>query len=288
MAQTADTLTTRDAVRRAVADDIVGRAQAVAVKGEGPLDGVDIISLGTLRQVVNDHLSVQLPPPSDKHAEVTTPATVNVHTICPECDLPSVITGKLTPQLTVTNDGAEIAAKFKAKSKVHVCGQLSLPESDVDQATLDEALDDEDVAPAEPVAVFNLLLLISEARDYSVIAGWDQVTLELVADYAAAVHLRASDHDDVEIPDLPAVLAETVRKVHDDVDLEWPPVDAEGEADATPAAGDVESIADAAVAATEAEMANVMQLRCVGANHVPGCEHFPDVPKRGRRTPGDA
>lgn len=145
MAKLGDTLTTRDALRRAVTDDIVGRAQAVAVAvdGEGPLAGVEVVSLGTLRQIVTDHLDVRLPPPSEHHAEVTSPATVTVTNICPECDLPSKTTVKATTVLTVTDEGSEISTKLKTKAAPHLCGQLQLEEAGdqaAGQISVDEAV----------------------------------------------------------------------------------------------------------------------------------------------------
>lgn len=38
------------------------------------------------------------------------------------------------------------------------------------------------------------------------IDGWDQETRHKVYDWAAAVHMRASDNDDVEVPEVPEVL----------------------------------------------------------------------------------
>lgn len=143
--QLGDTLTTRDALRRAILDDIVGRAEVEATTIEGgPLDGVKVVSMGKLRDVVVQHLRVDLPPPTDKFAEVVTPAKVSVSAICPDCRLPMAIIVNLTPQLTVTNDGAELAVKSKTKARVHVCGQadLGLEADGQTELGLDSPIDD--------------------------------------------------------------------------------------------------------------------------------------------------
>lgn len=125
----ADVITSREALRREVLDDIVGRCQIAAVSIEGgALDGVEVVSMGTLRDQVTAALLVDLPSPSEKFAEVITPAVVTVSAVCPECRVPSAIPVRLSPQLTVTNDGAELAVKAKSKPRVHLCGQLTLPE----------------------------------------------------------------------------------------------------------------------------------------------------------------
>lgn len=119
--------TTRESLRRAVLGDLVDRCTAAAVSIEGgALDGIEVVSLGTLRAQVTNALDDDLPPPTERRAEVTTPAIVLVSAICPECQLPVEIIVGLSPQLTVDNDGAEIAVKAKSKARVHVCGQLAL------------------------------------------------------------------------------------------------------------------------------------------------------------------
>lgn len=138
-----DTLTTRDALRKATLEDLVTRGEIAAQTIEGgPLDGVKVLSLGTLRNLVTEALTVRLPPPSDKFAEVSTPAKITTSAMCPECNLPTTIVVDLTPQLTVDDDGAEITVKSKVAKKPHVHNQLPLPENDVDQATVVGAIED--------------------------------------------------------------------------------------------------------------------------------------------------
>ena len=140
----ADVLTTREALRRAVLDDIITRCELAAQTIEGgPLDGILVVSMGTLRDQISGALMVELPSPSDRHAEVRTPASVFVSAICPECGLPVEIVVNLSPALAVDNDGAELSVKAKSKARVHVHGQLSLPSENHDQLGLDDVVIDD-------------------------------------------------------------------------------------------------------------------------------------------------
>ncbi len=140
--QLADTLTTREAVRRAALDDLIARAEvaATAIEG-GALDGIQVVSLRTLRDLQAEALVDELPPPSERYAEVITPATVTVSTVCPECRETTGIVVKLGPRLTVEGGTTELAVKAKSKAVTHMHGQLSLPEVE-GQETLEEAIED--------------------------------------------------------------------------------------------------------------------------------------------------
>ena len=139
-----DTLTTREAVRRAALDDIIGRCEIASVVMEGgELDGLKVVSMGVLRDQVSGALMVKLPPPPATWAEVATPATIVTSVICPECDLPQVITVKLGPKLTVDDDGAELSVKANSKGSVHVHGQLSLDGETGSQLTLGDVVIDD-------------------------------------------------------------------------------------------------------------------------------------------------
>jgi hypothetical protein len=204
MGQLADTLTTRDAVRKAVVDDIIGRAQVAsqAIDSTEGLEGVEFLSMGTLRELCADSLRVVLPPPSDTIAEVTTPATVTVHVICPDCKLPAVITGTLTPTLTVTLDGSTVAATWKAKSKAHLCGQLPLAEAD-GQTTL------EDAAQAIDARLVILAAVAAAGDAYLAVGGPEPApapTLGVVFDHL----YREVGPDDDEIAGLQADLREAL------------------------------------------------------------------------------
>jgi hypothetical protein len=140
MAKLGDTLTTRDAVRSATLDDIVGRAQvaAVAIEG-GALDGIEVVSLDTLRQLALDAAAVKLPPVSEHFAEVTTPGSVTVHALCPECKEPAKIVVLLNARLTVEDGVMKLAVKGKSKDLTHLHGQMPLTEAP-GQTTVDEAV----------------------------------------------------------------------------------------------------------------------------------------------------
>lgn len=138
-----DTLTTREALRRAVLDDIIARCELAAQTIEGgPLDGISVVSMGVLRDQVTGSLMVKLEPPSDRYAEVRTPATITVSAVCPECDLPVVIGVKLGPKLTVDDDGAELSIKASSKGMAHIHGQLTLPTEDGQLGLDDVVIDD--------------------------------------------------------------------------------------------------------------------------------------------------
>ena len=161
----ADTLTTRDALRKATLEDIVARGEIAAQTIEGgALDGVKVLSLGTLRNLVTEALTVRLPAPSDKFAEVTTPAKITTSAMCPECGLPTVITVDLTPQLTVDDDGAEITVNAKKTKRPHVHNQLPLPEADdADQATVVGAIEDHRLRIL--AAVYDVEVAADQAED---------------------------------------------------------------------------------------------------------------------------
>lgn len=175
----ADTLTTREALRRAVTDDIIARCELAAQTIEGgPLDGVLVVSMGTLRDQVSGHLMVALGAPSERHAEVKTPATIFTSALCPECDLPVEITVKLTSALAVDDDGAELGVKAKSKARVHVHGQLSLSETDaVDQAGMDDVVID-DLRLRILGAVYDLLVDAGQAEERGDVAG--PITLDAI------------------------------------------------------------------------------------------------------------
>jgi hypothetical protein len=138
-----DTLTTREALRRAALDDIIARCELASVVMEGgELDGLKVVSMGVLRDQVSGALMVKLPPPPNTWAEVATPATIVTSVICPECDLPQVITVKLGPKLTVDDDGAELSVKANSKGSVHVHGQLSL-DGEAEQIGMDDVVIDD-------------------------------------------------------------------------------------------------------------------------------------------------
>jgi hypothetical protein len=65
------------------------------------------------------------------------------------------------------------------------------------------------VDDVDPATLADLLQLVQEGqREVTVdeIAAWDKDTRCDVADWASALHLLASDNDDVEVPEMPEVL----------------------------------------------------------------------------------
>jgi hypothetical protein len=144
MTQIGDTLTTREAVRRAALADIVDRAEIAATTLSAVPGDAKFLSIGTLREIVAAHLAIDLPPTADKYAEVSTPARIMVAALCPECGLPANIAVNLSSQLTVDDDGSELAVKAKTKAIAHVCGQLSLSDAEPvadGQVTVEDAID---------------------------------------------------------------------------------------------------------------------------------------------------
>lgn len=206
---------TRESLRRAVLGDLVDRCVAAAVPIEGgALDGIEVVSLGTLRGLIDNALEDDLPPPSERRAEVSTPAIVLVSAICPECRLPVEIIVGLTPQLTVDNDGAEIAVKAKSKARSHVCGQLALAlvgdqadfglEDVVGEVPSDEAIL-EAIAAVElftPEAIAGLLPM----------ELWTDLDKRLAFEWATKTRLAADAEtgeetvSDVVVPPLPEIL----------------------------------------------------------------------------------
>ena len=207
-----------------------------------------VVTERDLREALNAAFTEPLPPPDEHEVEVSTPATVRVTAVCPNCkQLSLLLLTEVQPDLTIHSDGTrELKLAFKNKARLHTCGQLPLPvgRNGNGQVSLDEAIDDEgdegepelrqleagEVAEITPEVLHDLLMLVLPADDLpsiETIDGWDVATCTAVAEWASAVHLVASDHDDVEIPPKPDVLL-------------------------------VEP-----------------ELRCEGSNHVPGCRHFP-------------
>lgn len=281
MSQLGDTLTSRDAVRRAVLDDIIGRCQiaAVAIEG-GPLDGVDVVSMGTLRDQVTAALLVDLPPTSDRYAEVSTPANVTVSASCPECRQPTDILVRLFPRLTVEEGVTELSVKASSKAVVHMHGQLPLAFEGQQEFGLGDV-----VGPVPTIEQLEtaLLLVLPDELCTAVpstveMEGWSDLDRRAVAAWAIAVHLVASDNDDVEIPARPEVIGGPPRG-DDEADGGEPAW--LNDPDAPAGDGDA---ADPDAEAIDAAREPGGVLECVGSNHVPGCEHMGgEVPPKRRR-----
>lgn len=114
--------------------------KAVPIEG-GPLDGVAVVSFGTLAEILDALVDEPLPPPSDRSAEVATPATILVSAICPRCGLGGEIAMSVGAQLVVQTGKSELGLKAKASTRAHSCGQLLLPRDVVEgQVAVDEAI----------------------------------------------------------------------------------------------------------------------------------------------------
>lgn len=274
MPQLADTLTSRDAVRRAVLDDIVGRCQTVAVAIEGgPLDGIEVVSLGTLRDQVTAALLIDLPPASDKYAEVTTPAHVVVSAVCPECHLPVDIGVKLSPRLTVEGNTTELSVKAKSKAVNHMHGQQQL---NVPEGQEDFGLDDIAGPPPTIDELETALLLVlpdelcPAVPSTVAMEGWSDLERREVLKWATAVERDLSTgvpDPDVELPVRPEVVGGPPRE--------------DGEADGgTPAEPDPEPSGGTG-------FDRIGELRCNGSNHVPGCEHMGGEIPPARQAPSE-
>lgn len=299
--QLGDTLTSRDAVRRAVLDDIVGRCQIASVAMEGgPLDGIEVVSMGTLRDQVTAALLVDLPPVSDKYAEVTTPAHVVVSTVCPECRLPVDIGVKLAPRLTVESNSTELSVKAKSKAVAHIHGQQVL--SNVPEGQEDFGLDDI-AGPVPDVDVLEeaLLLVLPDDLCKAVpstveMEGWSDLDKREVLAWASATW-RADEVDpgdadpDVEIPVRPEVIGGPPREEGETdggAPAEPDPDAPAGDGDAADAPTSIDTKrspskargsaqAAARPAADEDLLPGGPVVECVGSNHVPG--HTPGCPK---------
>lgn len=257
------TVNTRGAQRLATLEAVRVELDRMLTPIEGgALDGIEVVSKGEIAQAILNVKAQTLPPIDTGTAEVRTPADVYVDAICPECDLPTRVLVQLSAVLETTREaGSTIKLKAKAKSRGHVHHQLALEEADPDQQDFgledivrpegqlsdderDEPGDGDTAISTEPKVVRDLLLLVlsdatitglsdrprDDADFYEpldrLVESWDAETRTAVVRWASAVHLVASDHDDVEIPPEPLVITEMTRPSEPDA------ADADAEAEA--------------------------------------------------------
>ena len=238
----------------------------------GPLDGIRVVSAGNFGDVLSV-FDVRLPAPSEHEVEVSTPATVHVAAVCPKCDIPNPITLLVSPELRVDDTGSELRIKARAKARLHVCGQLPLPEEaeagDQQAFELDDIVRPEDQLSADEQAQADIAsdaAADEEARDQE-IAGLgafvpkvgDPVVLvglkyriRSIEDGVATVKLSFGGPTD-------AITVETASLGWDDVAGVWRPDE------------ELTSHVDD-------------EPRCEGSNHVPGCEHFPGAGTKAEAT----
>lgn len=95
---------------------------------------------------------------------------------------------------------AELAAVAEPDEEAPTPERPAGPVTDVKPTFVDDV---------DPATLADLLQLVQEGqREVTVdeIAAWDKDTRCDVADWASALHLLASDNDDVEVPEMPEVL----------------------------------------------------------------------------------
>lgn len=135
-----ETLVSRSDLRDAIRDDLLVALKAGEIKADPSIDGAPVLTIPALNAALEEVFSVPLAPPSDRHAEVKTGATVVVHVICPECGLSAKTIAYLSSELLVDDASAELRVKMKTKGKTHVHGQQELPDAAEGQTTIDDVL----------------------------------------------------------------------------------------------------------------------------------------------------
>lgn len=195
----------REAALEAVIERIEERVLTIS---GGDLDGMGVVTIGNIKEAFRE----PLPPISEYTAEVVTPALVYVAGVCPRCSERTNLRIDLGTELRVDPSGSHLRLKGKTKEVTHWCGQRTL-DSEVDgQQTFDLDLLKEGDA-VQPEALRDLLLLVdseypADLPSIETIEGWTEPVREAVAAWAGAIYLRASDNNEVEIPEMPEVLAE--------------------------------------------------------------------------------
>jgi hypothetical protein len=151
-----ETNVSRAALRDAIRDDLLVALKTREVTADPSFDGAPVLTIPAINEALEEVFAVLLPPPSDKHAEVTTGATIVVHAVCPECGLSAKTIVYLSTQLVAEVGSAELRVKSTTKAKTHVHGQAELEEAPVDQMTVSEILEageaPEETVPTEDAA----------------------------------------------------------------------------------------------------------------------------------------
>lgn len=110
----------------------------------GPWDGTPVVTEKDLDLAFGQ----TLPPPSERGAEVSTPARVIVSAVCPNCHVSQQIALLISPKLEIDDERKTLRLVAKAKAIGHVCGQQTLP---LDGAAQTEAFELRDIV-GEPDA----------------------------------------------------------------------------------------------------------------------------------------
>jgi hypothetical protein len=196
---------------------------------------VPVVTVRDLETAIQAVFGATLPAPSEKTAEVATPATVFVAAECPRCHIAGRIPLAVTVELHQDSDGETLHLKPKSKEALHTCGQLPLPQGEDEQLPWDV----EDITGPAPSAREVLELVgavvdevpIGHEPNLATIDTWTAPTRREVAAWARAMANDIADANGdlgIIVPPLPVVLGGTAPEVA---------TEAEGEARACPACG---------------------------------------------------
>ena len=144
------------ATQRAAVDDVGTQLRArvdelVFTVAGGQFDGRSVVEHEALSMAMADAFRAELPPTNVRAAEVTTPATVFVDVICPNCRKVGRVTVAVGAELRVSSSGGELHIKAKASKAAHVCGQTGMLDADEDEGPEDPTVE-AIVAEAEAIA----------------------------------------------------------------------------------------------------------------------------------------
>lgn len=117
----------------------------------GEWDGIQVLRRAELEQVIHDLAETEVEQ-APSVAEVMTPGRVFTDAICPRCDIPTRILVLVSTELVVSDDGAKIQVKAKAKASAHTCGQLPLEPGEEEDPDSQMRLTDL-IGPTEAVLV---------------------------------------------------------------------------------------------------------------------------------------
>jgi hypothetical protein len=232
-----DHVTPREAVRGALRDHLreLVDASVQRIDVDAPLDpeapgeldangqpaklwqNVPVVTVRDLETALAAVFGAKLPAPSEKTAEVSTPATVFVAAECPRCHIAGRIPLAVTVELHQDSDGETLHLKPKSREALHTCGQLPLPQGD--DETEQESFDLDDILGPVPTArglMEMIRCIIDEVPveyqpTFDTIAAWNDATRREVAAWADAVlaDVGAGAQSDVTVPPLPVVLGGT-------------------------------------------------------------------------------
>lgn len=246
----ADHVSPREAVRGALRDHLreLVDASVQRIDIDAPLDpeapgeldangqpaklwqNVPVVTVRDLETAIQAVFGATLPAPSEKTAEVATPATVFVAAECPRCHIAGRIPLAVTVELHQDSDGETLHLKPKSKEALHTCGQLPLPQGEDEAEQL--PWDVEDITGPAPSAreVLELVRAVIDEvpldwqPSFNTIEGWDDLTRREVAAWATAMarslELGDTDNNDVDVPPLPVVLGGTAPEPADEDSIE--------------------------------------------------------------------